>query len=140
MCRKAEGREDPESDLLCSYESTEHQRTHIEPSMDQVQNFMVEKVQNNSSSVDIKVSWTPPKSPNGGHILSYYIRYKKLDSPESSHFAMICVTGEKTSYLITKVTPGNYSVDMRVTTLAQEGNFTSANTIYIEDASSGGAL
>lgn len=132
VCRKPENDEKPGTDILCSYDASDHQQTFMEPSKDNIQNFIVEKNSNNSSSVDIKVTWTPPENPNG-LLLSYQIRYRKVDS--DTLFSPICVPGDKNSYTIAKVAPGNYSIEMRATTLAQDGNYTKAYYIYIEESS-----
>lgn len=40
------------------------------------------------------------------------------------------------SYLIRGLPPGNYSIDMRATSLAGNGNYTKAKFVYIKESSS----
>jgi hypothetical protein len=132
VCRMPEVDEQPGTEALCSYDSGDQVQTFMNSSMDNIPIVTAEEMANNSSSTDIKVVWTPPENPNG-LLLSYQIRYKKVDADALYYY--ICVPGDKNSYIIPKVAPGNYSIEVRAKSFAQDGNYTSARNVIIKEPS-----
>lgn len=133
-CRQQENEEDSLA-VMCSVDSSFYSQTFKQPSNDDIQDFDVETF-SNGSSTDVKVFWTPPDNPNG-LLLSYQIRHKRIDV-EHAQFSSNCLShnmlNSTRSYLIRGLPPGNYSIDMRATSLAGEGNYTKAKFVYIKES------
>lgn len=132
-CRKPENDEN-DTAVLCSIDYSLYAQTSMQPENDIIQDFDVETFANGSNT-DIKVLWTPPENPNG-LLLSYQIRYKRVDIEHASYQSN-CIShttlNMTKSHLIRGLAPGNYSIDMRAITLAGEGNYTITKFAYIKE-------
>jgi hypothetical protein len=135
-CRTQEPDEDPTA-IFCSVDNSVYEQTFFQPSYDDILDFDVDSFPNGTST-DVKVTWTPPENPNG-LLLSYEIRYKRVDI-ENDYYQPKCLShsmlNSTKSHLIRGLPPGNYSIDMRATSLAGYGNYTKAKFVYIKESSS----
>lgn len=132
-CRHPENDENVTA-VLCSVDNSFYVSTFMEPANDIIKEFDVESFVNGSNT-DIKVSWLPPENPNG-LLLSYQIRYKRVDVEHAS-FSSNCISHQNInatkSFLIRGIPAGNYSIDIRAITLAGESNYTTAKFVYIKE-------
>lgn len=130
-CRQKDPEVNDEDVKRCSVASMSSRRTLKIPAKDEITNVSLFNEPSNSSYSMIKVTWTPPVDPNG-HIVSYSILYHRTDGSLETNPS--CVTASdfeaKGYYLIQITSPGNYSVQVRATTLAGPGNFSAPQ--YIE--------
>lgn len=100
-------------------------------SADNVSNFNAVK---ENSTTSTRVTWTEPVSPNG-QVLLYTIRYQRLDG-DNVNAETICLPvslflNSTTYYTLQNLHTGNYSVELRATSLAGNGAWTAKKYFYI---------
>ncbi|XP_044740793.1 insulin-like receptor isoform X2 [Chrysoperla carnea] len=137
-CRQLYGANDNES-RACSVEAFKTQRTLAKPGADNVTNIQLEIRTTNKSLGVVKLTWNEPSDPNGV-IQTYQIEYKQLDI-ENAKPTVVCITRKKfrdqmNSYPIKDLSPGNYSLRLRATSLGGEGSYSAYKYFYIPPASS----
>uniref|UniRef100_A0A336MAS5 Tyrosine-protein kinase receptor n=1 Tax=Culicoides sonorensis TaxID=179676 RepID=A0A336MAS5_CULSO len=106
----------------CSPPQYKSARTRMVPGADDIMTFFTAIEHLNNSKTAIKVSWEPPKDPNG-FIVSYSILYKANTNP-------YCVTAkefiEKKFVLLSDLDSGNYSIQVKATSMFGDGAYTAA--------------
>ncbi|KAG5667137.1 hypothetical protein PVAND_015134 [Polypedilum vanderplanki] len=134
-CRK---REEGESFLaeICGPEMKDFATTFRELANDNIPNFYAEQFVNNSLT-NIRITWEQPADPNG-LLLAYTIRHKRVDI-EHTQPVLHCISTSMLNgtnyYILQKVTPGNYSIDMMATSMAGNGNYTNPKYVFIKEQS-----
>lgn len=118
---------------MCSPVEYTTTRTGKRPDADNVRNVRArERIQGNSSSVI--VSWDPPKYPNGITV-SYTIEYINTDVKDAKKVAecvpMTSYRQRRGTHEIRDLSPGRYSLKVRSTSLAGDGEFSEAVRISI---------
>ncbi|KAG8301029.1 hypothetical protein J6590_062770 [Homalodisca vitripennis] len=106
---------------------------------DTVPYLNVEVMDSSNHSGDVLLKWEEPKSPNG-LIVTYQIEYTRSDI-ENYKPQIVCITRRKfhnlsKSYILKDLSPGNYSVKVRATSLAGNGNYTESVNFYIQERQS----
>lgn len=130
---------DREGDMneICSAAAIGSGRTKHAPEVDDVDsNFVtVDKVQNSTNAVIIR--WKIPPRPNG--LLLFFnveIKCKDKNNGDCSR-STDCITHKKyvasNGYLISNLLAGNYSVRIRATSMAGQGNWTTSKYFSIHD-------
>uniref|UniRef100_A0A336M6T9 Tyrosine-protein kinase receptor n=1 Tax=Culicoides sonorensis TaxID=179676 RepID=A0A336M6T9_CULSO len=106
----------------CSPPQYKSARTRMVPGADDIMTFFTAIEHLNNSKTAINVSWEPPKDPNG-FIVSYSILYKANTNP-------YCVTAkefiEKKFVLLSDLDSGNYSIQVKATSMFGDGAYTAA--------------
>ncbi|KOC66875.1 Insulin-like receptor [Habropoda laboriosa] len=90
----------------------------------------------NNSLPMVKLQWGEPAHPNG-LIVTYQIEYKRVDIPDYKA-TLVCITRQnftkaRNSYFLKELPSGNYSVRVRATSLAGNGEYTQEKYFYIEE-------
>ncbi|XP_063242615.1 insulin-like receptor isoform X2 [Bacillus rossius redtenbacheri] len=88
----------------------------------------------------VKLKWEEPRRPNG-IIVAYHIEYRLVDI-ENYKATPECIpstTYQKDGYyVLRRLQPGNYSVQVRAISFAGNGDYTPKRYFYIKDTSSSG--
>ncbi|XP_055327050.1 insulin-like receptor [Sitodiplosis mosellana] len=106
----------------CGDEVIVYQRTGKMDAADDVLYVVVEKLPASNHSTGVRLSWNEPEDPNG-MIVSYNIRYRRVDMPEHEKYKDICITQnlyreQGRSHIITDLVNGNYSFTVAAHSLA----------------------
>lgn len=137
-CRKKENKSDAQVlEDLCSDESQVVAKTLKNETADFVENFSVDVLPSNRSEHQVRVSWIPPKNPNG-KVLHYVVKVQRIDKPEPEE--LICISlfnrSNVCSQTIDKITPGNYSFQIMASTMAGDfGNFSAKKFVVLQSVS-----
>ncbi|XP_046662039.1 insulin-like peptide receptor isoform X2 [Homalodisca vitripennis] len=123
----------------CSAQAIFSTRTQPLNTADTVPYLNVEVMDSSNHSGDVLLKWEEPKSPNG-LIVTYQIEYTRSDI-ENYKPQIVCITRRKfhnlsKSYILKDLSPGNYSVKVRATSLAGNGNYTESVNFYIQERQS----
>ncbi|KAG5668610.1 hypothetical protein PVAND_016546 [Polypedilum vanderplanki] len=132
-CRKREKGEAADAEI-CGPETKVSETTFKEPANDDILTFKVEPIVNNSLT-NIRVTWEPPNSPNG-LLLAFTIRHKRVDIDHTQpvlHCISTSMLNGTNQYVLQKLAPGNYSIDMMATSMAGNGNYTKAQYVLIKE-------
>lgn len=122
-----------DTEPVCGVEAIKNFRT---PPLDGADDIPVESLavdaKNTNGSTVVRVQWAEPKKPNGP-ILSYTIQYQRKDVELKA--AQKCVSYSEfnrsgLAYL-TGLEPGNYSVQVMVTTMAGNGPYSAPRFVHI---------
>ena len=138
-CRKKDNKTDEQViEDLCSDDSQIVAKTLKSDTADFVENFEVIVLPSNTSEHQVKISWIPPKNPNG-KVLHYVVIQKKIDEVNEPT-EMICISlfnrTNVCSQIIDKVKPGNYSFQIMASTLAGDfGNYSNPKYVYLKAVS-----
>lgn len=107
----------------CSPAQYKSARTRMVQGADDIVVFFTAQEHLNNSAIAVKVSWEPPKDPNG-FIVSYSIRYHRPGKIFKPH----CITAkefdEKGFVLLENLDPGNYSIQVMATSMYGDGSYT----------------
>ncbi|KAG7198161.1 hypothetical protein KM043_005580 [Ampulex compressa] len=129
-------REVDDNAKTCSTKSIKTQRTLSLESADEIPpaSFKLSKSGENNSIVTL--FWEEPPQPNG-LIVAYQIEYKREDI-ENIKADVVCITRRKftedhNSYVLKGLTAGRYSVMVRATSMAGNGNYTEKKFFSIEE-------
>lgn len=118
---------------VCSNEVIHNFRTPKQEGADDipVESLLVDAQNVNGSRV-IRVQWAEPKKPNGP-ILAYTIQYQRKDVELKAAQKCISYNEYKRNGLakLDKLEPGNYSVQVMVTTIAGNGPYSPARYVYL---------
>lgn len=110
---------------MCSSIQYTNVRTKKRPNADDVHNVKVHIINNTI----VKVTWEPVKHPNA-FTVSYTVEYTNLDVKDAkkSTECIPCTRRDEkyNSHYIRNLSPGQYSLRMRSTSLAGDGSFTDA--------------
>lgn len=113
------------TEIMCSFESQVVQRTTEDPQADLVEDLKVHVELSEGNQHNATLSWKSPANPNG-RILNYIANIEKVG--DKKFVDKICVQLKDrenvSTSLVTKLTPGNYSLQFAAFTLAGVGNFT----------------
>ncbi|OXU24559.1 hypothetical protein TSAR_005271 [Trichomalopsis sarcophagae] len=116
-------------ELPCSSESMKSLQTLRLDHADEIPSgtLRLQKQANNDSTTSIKLTWDEPPRPNGV-IVTYQIEYKRVDV-QNLKAEVACTTRDKfnedgNSYLLQNLATGNYSVRVRATSFAGNGEYT----------------
>lgn len=137
-CRKEDNRTDEHTtEGLCSDDIQVIIKTLESSTADIIHDFEVSVLPSNTSENHVKISWVPPKNPNG-KILVYEVKLKQVDV-ENSKEEIICISimnrENMCSQVIDKIVPGNYSFQIMALTFAGPGNYSHPKYIYIKSVS-----
>ncbi|XP_061172989.1 insulin-like peptide receptor isoform X2 [Saccostrea echinata] len=130
-CQERDPR-DPARIKLCSIRAISLARTLPDKKADNidVNSIKIYKMTNNTG--EVIVNWDEPKKPNG-LILSYDIQYSKVIKDVKPN--TLCVPHLKYKkihgYKLQKLEPGNYSVQIRATSLAFTTNYTEPKYFFV---------
>lgn len=119
----------------CSPPAYKNVRTKMIPGADNITEFTALLEQTNSSWGAIKTVWTPPSDPNGV-IVSYSLKYHRVDG--DTKVRPQCITATKfellgKAFVIQKLEPGNYSVQVMATSMYGDGAYTEPRYIEIPE-------
>ncbi|XP_012280342.1 insulin-like receptor [Orussus abietinus] len=129
---------DDAQDKPCSTKSMRTYRTLPLESADDIppESFQMNLLGGNNSLTTVKLQWKEPPQPNG-LIVAYQIEYKRVDI-KNIKGTVVCITRRdfvtsENTYLLKDLSPGNYSVKVRATSLAGNGAYTNVRYFYIEE-------
>ncbi|KAG8180786.1 hypothetical protein JTE90_012965 [Oedothorax gibbosus] len=110
----------------CSTKAITSVRTLHLPGADDIRSNSVQVQTENVTSYSGFVKWEEPKDSNG-MIVAYTLEYKRMGG-DNFKPKRVCVTRAKFQllggYFLSELTPGNYSLRIRATSLAVYGNWT----------------
>ena len=111
----------------CGNEAIIHQRTSKMDNADDILVFNVFVENLNQTLGSVRLTWSEPVKPNS-LIVTYTIKYQRVDI-EHAKFLYICLTQRQfqnlsSSYILSQLDTGNYSVQIMATSLAGDGNYT----------------
>ncbi|XP_012056411.1 PREDICTED: insulin-like receptor [Atta cephalotes] len=122
----------------CSTKSMKTYRTLSMESADNIPSntFELKTSGENNSFTIVTLSWDEPPQPNG-LIVTYQIEYKRIDI-KNIQATVVCITRRDftnmgNSYVLKELSPGNYSVKVRATSLAGNGAYTEVKYFYIPE-------
>nr|CAD7259749.1 unnamed protein product [Timema shepardi] len=125
--------------ITCSAKSIFTARTQALHGADNIdpKNLVLE-VSNQTQATEVKLKWMEPPTPNG-IIVTYHIMYTPVDNGDMKP-QIECIPASEfqkshKEYLLKRVAPGNYSIQVRATSLAGHGQYTPKRYIYIQDPS-----
>lgn len=125
----------------CSTKSMKTYRTLPLDSADNipVNTFRLSISGENNSLTTVTLYWAEPPQPNG-LIVTYQIEYKRVDI-QNIKATVVCITRRDftkagNSYVLKDLPAGNYSIKVRATSLAGNGNYTEAQYFFIKEYSS----
>lgn len=124
--------------LNCSQEHQITLRTARIEENDNIKDVEVERVSpGNATNGQVRVKWSPPEHPNG-MILSYTIRYQRVDV-EHSKFQEVCIThglynSSGGEHILKQMDNGNYSFTVMASSLAGPGAWSEAKSIFIDES------
>lgn len=125
---------------LCSSKALTSVRTLKLGGADDIDHNTIQVKTDNATYGNIYVRWEEPKDPNGV-IVSYSIEYKRMNV-ENYKPTTICLTQleyrHRNGSFLDKLHPGNYSLRLRATSLANNGNWT--QPIYFQIPEPKGSL
>uniref|UniRef100_A0A1B6KAQ3 Tyrosine-protein kinase receptor n=1 Tax=Graphocephala atropunctata TaxID=36148 RepID=A0A1B6KAQ3_9HEMI len=138
-CRELIPEEPQTSKTTCSAQSIISARTLPLNTADTVPYLNVEVMDVSNHSGDVLLKWDEPQSPNG-LIVTYQIEYRRIDI-ENYKPTVECITRRQyqnmsKSYILKNLGPGNYTVKVRATSLAGNGNYTESVNFYIQERQS----
>ncbi|XP_023210808.1 insulin-like peptide receptor isoform X2 [Centruroides sculpturatus] len=111
---------------LCSSKALTTARTLKLGGADDIDANTIRVKTENATSGSIYIKWEEPKDPNG-LIVSYSIEYKRMNV-ENYKPEAICITQlqyrQLNGSILNELHPGNYSLRLRATSLADNGNWT----------------
>nr|CAD7460923.1 unnamed protein product [Timema tahoe] len=125
--------------ITCSAKSIFTSRTQALPGADNIDpKHLVLEVSNQTLATEVKLKWMEPPTPNG-IIVTYHIMYTPVDNGDMKP-QIECIPASEfqkshKEYLLKRVAPGNYSIQVRATSLAGHGQYTPKRYIYIQDPS-----
>ncbi|XP_056021824.1 insulin-like peptide receptor isoform X4 [Ostrea edulis] len=134
-CQERDPR-DPAKIKLCSIRAISLSRTLPDKTADNIALSSVKIYKmSNATSRDVIIYWDEPKNPNG-LILNFDVRYSKVLKDYKPN--TMCVSYEYYKsvggYKLQKLEPGNYSVEVRATSLAFTTNFTEPRYFFVSDS------
>ncbi|XP_076760117.1 insulin-like receptor-like [Xylocopa sonorina] len=123
----------------CSTKSMKTHRTLLKNGADDIppNTFKMSISGENNSLTMVTLQWDEPPQPNGP-IITYEIEYKRVDI-QNYKPTVACITRRDftkagNAYVLKELLPpGNYSVKVRATSLAGNGNYTHVKYFYIEE-------
>ncbi|KAL2712200.1 insulin-like receptor isoform X1 [Vespula squamosa] len=125
----------------CSTKSMKTYRTLPLDSADNIpaNTFRLSISGENNSLTTVTLYWAEPPQPNG-LIVTYQIEYKRVDI-QNIKATVVCITRRDftkagNSYVLKDLPAGNYSIKVRATSLAGNGNYTEAQYFFIKEYSS----
>ncbi|XP_067137296.1 insulin-like peptide receptor [Centruroides vittatus] len=125
-----------ERNSTCSVNAITTVRTLSHETADNIDPSTVQINAENASSGIIYLKWDEPENPNG-LIVYYHIEYKILDN---KNIVPICITQlqyqQYKGYQLFNLDSGNYSLRLRATSLAGNGNWTSPFFFHIPERKS----
>lgn len=140
-CRELEGNE-TENTTNCSPKKIVTVRTHANETADNI-NPRTLTVEVNQTVGTVKLRWEEPKQPNG-IIVTYQIEYGRVDRVPLKSIVECTPRSEfiknNRSYMLVNLSPGNYSLRVRATSLAGNGNYTETRYFYIQDLPSSSSV
>lgn len=129
-------------DYLCGMEKLIPGKTLRDDNVDRVKQLTAEIILTNSS-YDVQLSWFQPELPNGA-ILSYNIRYKRVDISNFKGSKSICIPNRNyhansshLHYRIASMPSGNYSFQVSAQSLAGFSKLTDPVFVYIPSEDTG---
>ncbi|XP_078313794.1 insulin-like peptide receptor isoform X3 [Crassostrea virginica] len=129
-CQERDPR-DPQKIKLCSIRAISLARTLPDKTADNIDPTSI-KIYMSNKTGEVVVYWDEPQDPNG-LILSYDIHYSKVIKDVKPN--TLCVPHLKYKriggYKLQKLEPGNYSVQIRATSLAFTTNYTEARYFLV---------
>jgi hypothetical protein len=138
-CRKKENNSDERVlEDLCSDDSQIIAKTLMNETADFIEHFEVAVLPSDTSEHQVRISWIPPKKPNG-RVLHYVVKQKRVDI-ENGHEDLICISlynrSNLCSQIIDKVKPGNYSFQIMASSLAGDvANYSNPKFVYLKSIS-----
>uniref|UniRef100_A0A1B6DYS9 Tyrosine-protein kinase receptor n=1 Tax=Clastoptera arizonana TaxID=38151 RepID=A0A1B6DYS9_9HEMI len=135
-CRERIPQERPDAGN-CSAKSIVSARTQQLGTADDVQDLKVQvQTMSNHSLGEVLLKWEEPLAPNG-LIVTYQIEYRRVDI-ENIKPTVECITrkqfqNKNNSYTLKNLAPGNYSVRLRATSLADNGKYTPIQYFFIKE-------
>nr|CAD7199357.1 unnamed protein product [Timema douglasi] len=122
--------------ITCSAKSIFTARTQALHGADNIDpKQLVLEVSNQTQATEVKLKWMEPPTPNG-IIVTYHIMYTPVDNGDMKP-QIECIPASEfqkshKEYLLKRVAPGNYSIQVRATSLAGHGQYTPKRYIYIQ--------
>ncbi|XP_054277589.1 insulin-like peptide receptor isoform X2 [Macrosteles quadrilineatus] len=120
----------------CSAQAILSARTQPLSTADNVKQLTVIVLEESNHTGDVLLKWDEPPNPNG-LIVTYQIEYRRIDI-ENYKPTVECITrlqfhNMSKSYILKNLGPGNYSVKVRATSLAGNGNYTESAYFDIKE-------
>ncbi|BES91403.1 tyrosine-protein kinase receptor [Nesidiocoris tenuis] len=132
-CRE---KEDENDTNICSSDSLVSARTKpLETADDLDPQYPIWEISNKSAS-EVLLRWMEPSEPNS-LIVNYEIEYRRMDH-ENYKPTVECITSKTFQssgnvWILQNLSPGNYSLRVRSTSLAQTGNWTATKYFFIQE-------
>lgn len=131
VCRKTRSKGKDEEEK-CSATTVEQVRTHMRDDVDLITTLDIKNVTSDSAII----TWEDPVDPNG-YIESYHITYGNLDDNDphnQTHCISITHVNAKRSYRLSQLKPGNWCVEMSVTSQAGTGRATGVSCFHVQQS------
>ncbi|XP_036146603.1 insulin-like receptor [Monomorium pharaonis] len=140
-CRELDASELNDTKVIpknCSMKSMKTYRTLSMTNADNIppNSFTLIKSGENNSLATVTLFWDEPVQPNG-LVVTYQIEYKRIDI-ENIKATVVCITRRDfvkngNSYTLKELSAGNYSIKVRATSLAGNGEYTEVKYFFIEE-------
>ncbi|XP_026277829.2 insulin-like receptor isoform X2 [Frankliniella occidentalis] len=127
-CRELDPSEEPGKTQNCSPAAIIQHRTLPEPTRDTIPDVVLKE--NNGTRF---FEWRPPLDPNG-MIVKYDIQIQPENVETGAH-RLHCLSRGNTSFTLPNLPPGNYSFQVRATSINGPGNYTKKQFFFVEEPS-----